>query len=37
MAQSAEQPLDATGWKDLFIEYGIKEAKATDYGKKIVD
>ncbi len=36
MAQSAEQPLDATGWKNLFMENGIKEAKATEYGEKFV-
>ena len=36
MAQSTEEPLDATGRKDLFIEYGIKEAKATEYGQKFV-
>ena len=36
MAQSTEEPLDEAGWKDLFIEYGIKEAKATVYGQKFV-
>jgi len=37
MAQSTGEPLDEAGWKDLFIEYGIKEANATEYGKKFVD
>ena len=36
MVQSTEEPLDEAGWKDLFIEYGIKEAKATVYGQKFV-
>ena len=37
MAQSAEEPLDADGWKKLFMDNGIKEAKATEYGQKFVD
>ena len=37
MAQSLEEPLDATGWKDLFMKHGIKEASATEYGTKFVD
>ena len=36
MAQLAEEPLDATGWKNLFMEHGIKEASATEYGAKFV-
>ena len=36
MAQSSEEPLDATGWKDLFMKHGIKEVSATEYGTKFL-
>ena len=36
MAQLAEEPLDATGWKTLFMEHGIKEASATEFAAKFV-